>query len=83
MLTKFYEDKIERLVIDGVVDFDDYYSGRGSSMCPVQHCSTFVGGWSKNLKDTDKILQLYYNACVVAGTACPLYANSSSLVQGR
>ncbi|KAF8482308.1 TAP-like protein-domain-containing protein [Gautieria morchelliformis] len=60
-------DNIERLVIDGVVDFDDYYSG----------------SWSKNLYDTDKILQLFYDECAAAGLACPLYANSSSLVQRR
>ncbi|KAF8514404.1 TAP-like protein-domain-containing protein, partial [Gautieria morchelliformis] len=62
-----YPDNIERLVIDGVVDFDDYYSG----------------SWSKNLYDTDKILQLFYDECAAAGLACPLYANSSSLVQRR
>ncbi|KAF8482305.1 Alpha/Beta hydrolase protein [Gautieria morchelliformis] len=62
-----FPDNIERLVIDGVVDFDDYYSG----------------GWSKNLYDTDKILQLLYDECVTAGMSCPLYANSSSLVQRR
>ena len=42
-----------------------------------------LGSWSKNLKDTDKILQLFYHECAAAGTVCPLHANSSSLVQRR
>ena len=84
MLINSDQDNIERLVIDGVVDFDDYYSGRRSRRFALVRCSSLIiGSWSKNLKDTDKGLQLFYHGCAAAGTACPLYANSSSLVQRR
>jgi hypothetical protein len=84
MTTIFYKDNIERLVIDGVVDFDDYYSGGWSPRSAlVDGSSRATGSWSKNLHDTDKILQLLYDECVTAGKSCPLYANSSSLVQRR
>ncbi|KAF8577644.1 hypothetical protein K439DRAFT_1418020 [Ramaria rubella] len=62
-----FPDNIERLAIDGVVEMDDYYSGR----------------WYSNLHDTDNIIQYFYDKCAAAGAACPLSANTSALVEER
>ena len=37
MFTKFYQNNVERIVIDGVVDFEDYYSGRMSHRLGLAH----------------------------------------------
>lgn len=42
-----FPDRVERMVLDGVVDLDDYYQG----------------GWLTNLQDTDKVIQSFYNYC--------------------
>ncbi|EJC98089.1 alpha/beta-hydrolase [Fomitiporia mediterranea MF3/22] len=63
-----FPDNVGRLIIDGVVDTEDYYKG----------------AWGNNLRDTDKALQVFYQSCVAAGPSkCPLYENSTSLVQAR
>lgn len=42
-----------------------------------------TGNWSRNLLDTDKVLQFFFDECSAAGAACPLHANSSIQVQRR
>ncbi|KAI5812016.1 TAP-like protein-domain-containing protein, partial [Pyronema omphalodes] len=42
-----FPDRVERMVLDGVVDLDDYYQG----------------GWLTNLQDTDKVIQSFYDYC--------------------
>lgn len=42
-----FPERVERVVVDGVVDIDDYYAG----------------GWSKNLQDADKVLSRFYSYC--------------------
>ncbi|PPQ95837.1 hypothetical protein CVT26_015967 [Gymnopilus dilepis] len=46
-----FPDNVGRLVIDGVVDSEDYYATL----------------WSKNLLDTDKTLETFLTGCVEAG----------------
>ncbi|KAJ2923798.1 hypothetical protein H1R20_g13300, partial [Candolleomyces eurysporus] len=54
-----YPDNIERLVIDGVMDSEDYYAT----------------GWLTNLVDTEKTLDTFFEGCVDAGPdRCPFYA---------
>ncbi|KAL5520071.1 hypothetical protein ACEPAG_1731 [Sanghuangporus baumii] len=63
-----FPDKIGRIVLDGVLDMEDYYNGT----------------WAKNLQDADAVLADIYQACVVAGPSrCPIYENSTSLIQAR
>ncbi|KAK1231284.1 hypothetical protein PQX77_005599 [Marasmius sp. AFHP31] len=47
-----FPDKIERMVLDGVVDVsDDYYTGQ----------------WTTSLRDTSKALQRFFTDCLAAG----------------
>ncbi|KAF8075851.1 hypothetical protein FPV67DRAFT_1469501 [Lyophyllum atratum] len=60
-----FPDKIERLVIDGVVDIKNYYSTL----------------WSTNLLDTDKTMDAFFTYCHSAGpSGCPFYAPSPDLI---
>ncbi|KAF8533063.1 TAP-like protein-domain-containing protein [Trichophaea hybrida] len=42
-----FPDRVERMVLDGVVDLDDYYSG----------------GWLRNLQDSDHVIESFYTYC--------------------
>ncbi|KAH9483248.1 Carboxylesterase A [Psilocybe cubensis] len=54
-----FPDRIERLLIDGVVDSEDYYATL----------------WSKNLLDTDKAVDTFFTGCAEAGPrGCPFWA---------
>ncbi|KAJ7182764.1 hypothetical protein C8R43DRAFT_1116387 [Mycena crocata] len=54
-----FPDKVERLIIDGVVDAENYFDTL----------------WSNNLLDADKTLQIFFDSCVAAGpTGCAFYA---------
>ncbi|KAM0721053.1 hypothetical protein Q7P37_003339 [Cladosporium fusiforme] len=56
-----FPDRIERLVVDGVVEYGNYLSGN----------------WSSNLVDTEKTMDLFYFHCARVGYPnCPL-ANST------
>ncbi|KAK0191622.1 hypothetical protein F5146DRAFT_1049599, partial [Armillaria mellea] len=46
-----FPDKIERMVLDGVVDADNYYATL----------------WTKNLLDSNKTLQTFFDGCFEAG----------------
>ena len=59
-----YPDNVGRLVLDGVVNSDDYNDSLG-------------GG---SLHDTEKVMRSFYTYCIRAGpTACPLSAAASSI----
>ncbi|KIJ41487.1 hypothetical protein M422DRAFT_229571 [Sphaerobolus stellatus SS14] len=62
-----FPDNVERLIIDGVVEFSDYYEGR----------------WYSNLVDTDKILKYWFDECVAAGPTCPMHDDSSEAIARR
>ncbi|KZV94720.1 alpha/beta-hydrolase [Exidia glandulosa HHB12029] len=51
-LAAMFPDKIERLVIDSVMDANEYY----------------VTTWSKNFLDTDKVLDFLFNSCSASPT---------------
>ncbi|KAL0580846.1 hypothetical protein V5O48_001138 [Marasmius crinis-equi] len=57
-----FPDKVERLIIDGVVDVsDDYYTAQ----------------WTSNLRDTDKVLRWFFKDCLEAGPDnCAFYEPS-------
>ncbi|KAJ6481027.1 hypothetical protein C8R45DRAFT_319408 [Mycena sanguinolenta] len=58
-----FPQNVGRLVIDGVMDSEDYYATK----------------WSKNLFDTDKTWMSFINGCVAAGpTGCALYAQTAA-----
>ena len=60
------QDKVERLVIDGVVDAENYYSGL----------------WSHNLFDTGKTMNSFYTGCAGAGLdGCPFWAPTADDVK--
>lgn len=42
-----FPDRVERMVLDGVVDLDDYYAG----------------GWLRNLQDTDRVIEAFDSYC--------------------
>ncbi|KDR74314.1 hypothetical protein GALMADRAFT_250125 [Galerina marginata CBS 339.88] len=61
-----FPDKIERLVIDGVVDSENYYATL----------------WSNNLLDTDKALESFFTGCAEAGPhGCQFWAPTADDVR--
>ncbi|TDL16249.1 hypothetical protein BD410DRAFT_731629, partial [Rickenella mellea] len=63
-----FPNNVERLIIDGVVDADNYYATL----------------WSNNLRDTDGALFNLYDKCVEAGPdACPLHEQTAYRVKRR
>ncbi|EKM58437.1 uncharacterized protein PHACADRAFT_252751 [Phanerochaete carnosa HHB-10118-sp] len=63
-----FPDHVGRLIIDGVVDSENYYSGL----------------WSNNLLDTDLALHTVLDACVAAGPlSCALYESTTEKVHDR
>ncbi|GLB45936.1 putative alpha beta hydrolase fold family protein [Lyophyllum shimeji] len=60
-----FPDKIERMVIDGVVDIKNYYKTL----------------WSTNLIDTDKTMNAFFTYCHAVGPSdCPFYAPTPDLI---
>ncbi|KAF9498353.1 alpha/beta-hydrolase [Pleurotus eryngii] len=58
-----FPDHVGRMVLDGVIDAEDYYATL----------------WSNNLLDTNKTLQHFFQACVDAGpTGCAFYAPNAT-----
>ncbi|KAF2127151.1 hypothetical protein P153DRAFT_368486 [Dothidotthia symphoricarpi CBS 119687] len=63
-----YPDRIGRMILDGVVDGEDYFSGR----------------WSNNLADADDAFRYFFESCHEAGEdICPFWASSPSAVEAR
>ena len=66
-----FPDRIGRMVLDGVDDIADYYSGQ----------------WKKNILDADKVVEYFFQTCHDGGPkACPSWASTpqgmeSNLVQ--
>lgn len=58
-----HPDRVQRLLIDGIVDPDDYYHGQ----------------WLKSLLDSDKAMEKLCEYCYQAGPKkCPLYTGGSA-----
>ncbi|CCM00183.1 uncharacterized protein FIBRA_02211 [Fibroporia radiculosa] len=63
-----YPDKVDRLIIDGVLDGYDYRSL----------------SWNTNLVDTDAVWESFFTFCSRAGAEkCPLYMPSAAEVKAR
>ncbi|KAK6981587.1 Alpha/Beta hydrolase protein [Favolaschia claudopus] len=63
-----FPDKIERMVIDGVLDAEDYYS--------AEYRTPFL--------DIDKTWKTFLDGCVAAGpTACALHEQNATAIQAK
>ncbi|KAJ3563106.1 hypothetical protein NP233_g9158 [Leucocoprinus birnbaumii] len=63
-----FPDKVERVILDGVVDADNYYATL----------------WNNNLLDTPKAMDLFFETCHAAGeSGCPLWATSPNLIKAN
>ncbi|KAH8730296.1 TAP-like protein-domain-containing protein [Phaeosphaeriaceae sp. PMI808] len=63
-----FPDRVGRIVADGVVDGEDYYSGR----------------WASNLDDADKGFRYFFQSCFEAGKEkCAFWANSPAAIEAR
>lgn len=64
-----YPDRVGRMILDGVVDSDDYYSGQQST----------------TLIDTDKAAKSFFETCFKAKSKCAMYQNdlSANAIQQR
>jgi len=57
-----FPDHVGRLIVDGVVDVDDYYAGT----------------WESNLSDTEKVMNSFYQYCFEAGPEnCAFYTGNN------
>ncbi|KAF2467317.1 alpha/beta-hydrolase [Lindgomyces ingoldianus] len=57
-----FPDHVGRMIIDGVVDAEDYYSG----------------AWKQNLVQADEAVQGFFESCYQAGPSCAFFRNDSS-----
>ncbi|KAL0580848.1 hypothetical protein V5O48_001140 [Marasmius crinis-equi] len=63
-----FPDKVERLIIDGVVDVDDYYTTQ----------------WLIGLKDIHKTLEWFFTSCKEAGPgSCAFYEDSVGAMESK
>jgi len=63
-----YPDKVGRLILDGVLDANDYLTAQ----------------WATNLDDTDAVLSAFFTFCHQAGPSkCPLHAPSAAAIRDR
>ena len=62
-----FPDKIDRMIIDGVVDVPGYYSS----------------DWTLNIADADATLEYFFSACAEAGERCAFGADSKEAVNER
>ncbi|KAL0058269.1 hypothetical protein AAF712_015057 [Marasmius tenuissimus] len=63
-----FPDKVERLIIDGVVEIEDYYRTR----------------WINLAEDTDKTLQWFFQSCKDAGPElCAFYEDSTEAMNTK
>lgn len=63
-----FPQRVGRMVLDGVPDAQDYYGGT----------------WSRNLYDTDIVVEYFFGTCYAAGPkACAWWANSREAIAQR
>ncbi|KAL0572295.1 hypothetical protein V5O48_009661 [Marasmius crinis-equi] len=63
-----FPDKVERLIVDGIVDPTDYYTTK----------------WMTGLKDTTKTLHWFFNSCKEAGPeSCAFYEDSVEAMEAK
>lgn len=78
LILHLVQEKIERMVIDGVADAENYYASQPPSLLPPYSLiQTRLALWSNNLLDTDKTMQSFFDGCAAAGPDdCPFYAQT-------
>ncbi|KAF8351757.1 Alpha/Beta hydrolase protein, partial [Amanita rubescens] len=65
VFASLFPDNVGRLVVDGVVDAPNY----------------FAALFNENLLDTDKVLQIFFDSCFIAGpSGCSFYASSPEAI---
>lgn len=77
------QDKVERIIIDGVVDSENYYASSPffPTSLPVSCSFKSIALWSNNLLDSNKTLQAFFDGCSAAGPdGCPFYAPTPEAV---
>lgn len=58
-----YPERVGRMIIDGVLDLEDYYNG----------------GWENSIDETDKVAEHFFRHCFEAGPAlCQFHQNATS-----
>ncbi|KAF2793345.1 hypothetical protein K505DRAFT_244588, partial [Melanomma pulvis-pyrius CBS 109.77] len=57
-----FPDRVGRMIIDGVVDVEDYYHG----------------SWTANLRQADDAVRSFFQFCFDAGSECAFFRNDSS-----
>jgi pimeloyl-ACP methyl ester carboxylesterase len=63
-----FPERIGRMILDGVVDSEDYY----------------LGAWGKNLDQADEAVESFFTYCHAAGPdKCVFYANSTQQISAR
>ena len=68
VFASMFPDKVERMVIDAVLDQEGYYKNN----------------WTLNIADADKTLTWFFDACIEAGPSlCAFHADSSSSIRTR
>ena len=75
------KNNIERLLIDGVLDLEDYFASKFNVRYPlkfhVSYSLFYIALWSNNLLDTDKTMESFYTECANAGPdRCAFWAPS-------
>lgn len=66
---------MERLIIDGVVDTEDYFDSTCSHRAFASGPHPTVAMWANNLIDAGKALQTFFDGCFAAGpNGCAFYA---------
>jgi hypothetical protein len=80
-----FPDKIGRLVVDGVMDVEDYFTGMWSvCLLTYQTLTNPVDRWSDEMRDSDLALNLFYESCVEAGPeACTLHDADAAKIHFR
>lgn len=69
-LASMFSGRMGRVILDGVADIHDY----------------MTASWTRNLADTEKIVDYFYDSCFASGSDCPLWKAqdaSSEDVRGR
>ncbi|KAL0568268.1 hypothetical protein V5O48_013728, partial [Marasmius crinis-equi] len=81
-----FPDKVERLIIDGVMDIEDYYTS-SSLHDPFRQklaLTTMTAKWLTGLETVDKTLEWFFKSCHEAGPdACAFYEDSPEAIQNR